>query len=784
MIIIPLGGIGQRFKDKYNLPKALINANGRPIIFWLLDILKNQKVFIPYNLEYISYDFENILSRNYPDIIFSFLPLHLQTEGAAETLKITIEKYFESSNEDCPVISIDGDNFYLDDILKLWDNKNKVIVFEDSGTNPIFSYVKFDKYITEIKEKEKISNLANCGVYGFESVKTLYKYCCRIIENDIKFKNEYYISTVISEMIKDGYKFEIEKIERNHYISLGTPEQLSDFENYNFLFDLDGTLVITDEIYKKVWNSILNKFGLTIDDNFFNNFIKGRSDNNFLKFLIPSISQQDIENISKEKDEKFIQFIQNEKPNILINGVPEFFQKIKNNNISIITNCNKKSAEFILNYTGLNKYVKLLISSNDCEYSKPHPEPYLKAINFLKANPERTIIFEDSETGYISAKSSNINNIVLVVREDTCQDLLNNDCIKIKDYNEIDLNKILFKNVRKNDKYENMIKNELSFLPIQKVKINPVSLKTGYICDISLYDIEYNGGEKSSVILKISNLDNELSKTATKLDMYNLEVIFYKNFSNIVSNFIDVPKYYGIIEDGEKKGIIMENLKKYEGEFNINLEKNIKMLLKVVNKIYKMHNIFYFKSDNELIDIVRSLKTANKIFYYGELIKNRFEKFISKNELFLTKEDKEIFTKIYENFDNIQNELSQYPLSLCHGDLKSPNIFYKNNKTPIFLDWQYLHLNKGISDIAFLMIESLKFDKNICDLVLNYYYQLICEKRKLNKGEYMRDFRNSICNFPFFVCVWFNSEESDKLLDKTFPLRFMKNLLEYYRYYL
>lgn len=228
----------------------------------------------------------------------------------------------------------------------------------------------------------------------------------------------------------------------------------------------------------------------------------------------------------------------------------------------------------------------------------------------------------------------------------------------------------------------------------------------------------------------------------------------------------------------------MENLKKYEGEFNINLEKNIKMLLKVVNKIYKMHNIFYFNDEKELIDIVKPLKTANKIYYYGELIKNRFGKFISKNELFLTKEDKEIFTKIYENFDNIQNELSQYPLSLCHGDLKSPNIFYKNNKTPIFLDWQYLHLNKGISDIAFLMIESLKFDKNICDLVLNYYYQLICEKRKLNKEEYMRDFRNSICNFPFFVCVWFNSEESDKLLDKTFPLRFMKNLLDYYRYYL
>ena len=83
------------------------------------------------------------------------------------------------------------------------------------------------------------------------------------------------------------------------------------------------------------------------------------------------------------------------------------------------------------------------------------------------------------------------------------------------------------------------------------------------------------------------------------------------------------------------------------------------------------------------------------------------------------------------------------------------------------------------------MIESIKFDENICNLVLNYYFQLINEgKQKISREEYMRDFRNSICNFPFFVCIWFNSEDSEKLLDKTFPIRFMKNLLKYYEYYL
>ena len=48
----------------------------------------------------------------------------------------------------------------------------------------------------------------------------------------------------------------------------------------------------------------------------------------------------------------------------------------------------------------------------------------------------------------------------------------------------------------------------------------------------------------------------------------------------------------------------------------------------------------------------------------------------------------------------------------------------------------------------------------------------------------MKDFKTSLMIFPFVVCVWFNSEDNDKLLDKVFPIRFMKNLLKYHNNYL
>ena len=137
------------------------------------------------------------------------------------------------------------------------------------------------------------------------------------------------------------------------------------------------------------------------------------------------------------------------------------------------------------------------------------------------------------------------------------------------------------------------------------------------------------------------------------------------------------------------------------------------------------------------------------------------------------------------NYNKITNILSCYPLSFCHGDCKSPNIFYKRigmNYTPIFLDWQYIHLNKGISDIVFLLVESIEYDKNIIDLVLNYYYKKTIMYK--NFQELLLDFKLCLCTFPFFVIIWFNSENRDNLLDKVFPINFMKNTLKYYNYFL
>lgn len=131
------------------------------------------------------------------------------------------------------------------------------------------------------------------------------------------------------------------------------------------------------------------------------------------------------------------------------------------------------------------------------------------------------------------------------------------------------------------------------------------------------------------------------------------------------------------------------------------------------------------------------------------------------------------------------NIAGTFPLNFCHGDLKSPNIFYKkedNNISPYLLDWQYIHLNKGISDIVFLLVESTIFNEYLVKFIIEYYFRKSNMYKK--RSDLLFDFKLSLCIFPFFVMVWFNSENRENLLDKVFPIKFMKNLLKFYNKYL
>jgi capsule biosynthesis phosphatase len=252
-IIIPIGGVGQRFKDEgYDMPKPLVNVLGKPMIYKVIEninISLEDNIHIIYHNHLKEYNFETLIKFYFPDKNISFISLDYITKGAAETVLKCLETFSEDKIKE-NVLLLDCDTFYEEDIISKYKSskdKNLIFYFNDTNPKPIYSYINLDdnQRVISIKEKIKTSDNANTGAYGFESGLELKQYCTNILG----LNKELYTSCVYEKMLEDNkqiYGCEVEK-----FNCVGTPLQLKIYCNQNkdkqeelrICFDLDNTLV-------------------------------------------------------------------------------------------------------------------------------------------------------------------------------------------------------------------------------------------------------------------------------------------------------------------------------------------------------------------------------------------------------------------------------------------------------------------------------------------------------------------------------------------------------------
>jgi choline kinase len=329
-IIIPVGGVGKRFTDAgYTISKPMIQIGKKKIIEYLLDCIKlykneNDDVFIIY--QPLLESMKEYLLQKYT--FLNMIKLNEFTNGPVETLYNGMNKIRHNVRHKKTIL-LDCDTFYVKNIFNeiYTKNENGVFFFQEEYCHlKQFSYIKLsNQWISDIKEKQDISNNACTGAYFFKDIDELLRYSKKIIEMDKRFKNEYYVSCLIDEMMKDKHEFIAVELEQSDVIFLGTPTQIHAFQQdlFLFCFDLDGTLVNTDEIYFKIWKQLLPH--IDVNSEIYKRYILGNDDSTVLYKLNNITSNDKIESISQKKDELFIHLIHHVK---VIEGAREFLQKL------------------------------------------------------------------------------------------------------------------------------------------------------------------------------------------------------------------------------------------------------------------------------------------------------------------------------------------------------------------------------------------------------------------------------------------------------------------------
>lgn len=801
-IIIPLGGKGERFtKEGYIKPKALIDVFDKTMIEIVIDNLNIQKednLFIIYNpyLDENDFGFSTYIKSKYPTV--HLIKLENDTKGAAETVYLGIESIFKNYHNRTDIfwnktILLDCDTFYTEDILTIFRNSLDNMVFYTKKYNepPIYSYITLNSEtntIINIAEKQKISTNANTGAYAFTCMTLLHKYCKIILDEKLFFNNEPYTSCVISKMLEDAHKFVGAKLNEKCVFSLGTPSELKKYikNTHGFLFDLDGTLVVTDDIYYDTWKEILDGYNITLTHEIFKKYIQGNNDKYVAKTLLSNVNLN-LEELSNKKDTIFLQNIDKI---VVIDGVLQFIQNIHilGHKICIVTNCNRLVAEQIVKHIGIYEYIHYIIANGDTEQAKPSPMPYLYAMKKINMESSKCFIFEDSKSGLLSAKSSNPKCLIGINTVYTNYELENTGVnICISNYNNIDINDLFSYNNEEIDNIKKCIKESLPFDVIDIIIVND-KLKGGFIADVNQVRIIKIDGEVINAVLKIENNHvSDLSKMAIALQLYEREYYFYDRISSYVN--IKIPKYISLVKNEKYRniGVLLENLF-LQGNYKVNLNLNnekIEISLNIIEQMAKFHTKFWNK---KLKNMFPELKMSTDSIFcpaWYNFIYARWPLFKQKWEKILTSSQMDKGETIINEFNEIQQRLSVGNTTIIHGDIKSPNIFYDADKNhePCFIDWQHIAIGKGVQDLIFFLIESFDIEKIpiLFPLFKNYYYTKLMENGvSYSYSEYERDLNDALSYVPFFTAVWFGTVPYDDLIDKNFPYFFIQKLFYMY----
>ena len=103
------------------------------------------------------------------------------------------------------------------------------------ATHPKWSFAKINEngLVTEVAEKNPISDNATVGYYFWKHGFDFVKYAEQMIQKNIRVNNEFYVCPVFNEAISDGKKVKVFKVENNKMWGIGTPEDLNYFlENH------------------------------------------------------------------------------------------------------------------------------------------------------------------------------------------------------------------------------------------------------------------------------------------------------------------------------------------------------------------------------------------------------------------------------------------------------------------------------------------------------------------------------------------------------------------------
>jgi HAD superfamily hydrolase (TIGR01509 family) len=179
------------------------------------------------------------------------------------------------------------------------------------------------------------------------------------------------------------------------------------------VFDMDGLMFNTEDIYDEATHSLLNKRGHQ-----FTREVKvqimGRPGHVAWQIIVESYGLTEAMSVLQADFDTIFTTLLTQRIEMMP-GLGDLLAHVRQRElpIAIATGSYRKFAEIALNHFQLIEHFSSILTSEDVTHGKPHPEIYLKTADALGVQPAEMIVFEDSLHGSHAAAASGAYTVVV-----------------------------------------------------------------------------------------------------------------------------------------------------------------------------------------------------------------------------------------------------------------------------------------------------------------------------------------------------------------------------------
>lgn len=172
------------------------------------------------------------------------------------------------------------------------------------------------------------------------------------------------------------------------------------------IFDLDGVICFTDRYHYQAWKEMADDIGVYFDEKI-NNRLRGVSRMASLDIILERSEKQytkeEKERLAEWKNDRYRELLGKMTTEDLPEEVKTTLEKLKEKNLKLAIGSSSKNAKLILSRIGLADYFDAISDGTNITHSKPDPEVFLKAAEYLGFEPGECLVVEDALAGIDAA---------------------------------------------------------------------------------------------------------------------------------------------------------------------------------------------------------------------------------------------------------------------------------------------------------------------------------------------------------------------------------------------